>query len=289
MAIANIHNSVVGVGEGTKITSPNNASANLNKIDNTVEEWIEDYQEENSNVNLKQQTMEEAFISLKNYIAANAYDAASGNWLNISDKNVQYWTDNPLRFTKNEQTGAYLIEQQDENGNWTAMGYTDETTVYNYLNKIKNLETPKEEQPKETPTVTEQPKEKKEIIKIDKNEIPDSVHKEVMEYLATARTPSFSRKPSEYYALSETAKKIVDGEIIFKTQEDHFVEAIETGGEFIVPEGTIITDTGRARNIISGEKIQFVSDKPGEALVTTTNGSTMYFKIEDLKNSKFIQ
>lgn len=285
MSVANINNSVVGVGDGLKIERPNynpNNPATLNKIDNTVEEWIEDYQEENSNMDLKQQTMEEAFISLKNYIAANAYDAASGNWLNISDKNVQYWTDNPLRFTKNEQTGAYLIEQQDENGNWTAMGYTDETTVYNYLNKIKNLETPKEEQPKETPTVTEQPKEKKEIIKIDKNEIPDSVHKEVMEYLTTARTPSFSRKPSEYYSLSETAKKIVDGEIIFKTTEDYYVEVLENGGEFTIPKGKVLTIPGEIRNLIEGESIK-VDITTGK--VIDSNGKT--HNIEDLKNAEF--
>ena len=73
------------------------------------------------------------FDILAGHIAWDEYSAASGNFEGVDPNNIKYWTDKPLRFTRNETTGAYLIEQQDENGNWVGMGFTDETTAVQYM------------------------------------------------------------------------------------------------------------------------------------------------------------
>ena len=72
--------------------------------------------------------------------AEDEYSAAQGNWEGVKDENIQYWIDNPLRFTEDEKTGAYLMEQQDENGNWVGMGWTDGETAYQYLQNLESYE-----------------------------------------------------------------------------------------------------------------------------------------------------
>ena len=134
------------------------------KISSEIEEWIDDYQTQNTTTNLKQQTIKEAFTTLQNSIAVNAYDAKNGEWATINERNVQYWTDNPLRFTRHEETGTYLIEQQDENGNWIAMGYTNQNTVLNYLKKIELLQSPESDLNK-PPNLRDQKNEAQQELK----------------------------------------------------------------------------------------------------------------------------
>ena len=72
---------------------------------------------------------------LSNKITSDEYRADNEDWDGIKDKNIQYWTDKPLKFVKdpnNLGTNAYLVYQQDENGNWIGMGFTDEKTVLTY-------------------------------------------------------------------------------------------------------------------------------------------------------------
>ena len=62
-------------------------------------------------------------------------DADNGNWSGISEGNVQWWIDKPLKFVKdpnNIGSNAWLVMQQDENGNWVGMGFTDEATAMGY-------------------------------------------------------------------------------------------------------------------------------------------------------------
>ena len=73
------------------------------------------------------------FDILAGHIAWDEYSAASGKFEGVDPNNIKYWTDKPLRFTRNETTGAYLIEQQDSDGNWVGMGFTDETTAVQYM------------------------------------------------------------------------------------------------------------------------------------------------------------
>ena len=97
---------------------------------------IEELQEVNENIN--QDVLEESFDILKENIATSKNAALNENYTNISENYEQYWTDNKLKFTK-ANNGTYLIEQQDENGNWVAMGYTTEKIAHEYLNKINEL------------------------------------------------------------------------------------------------------------------------------------------------------
>ena len=75
----------------------------------------------------------DTFGLLAGHIAWDEYSAAAGRFEKVDPNNVQWWTDKPLRFTRNETTGAYLIEQQDSDGNWVGMGFTDETGYLNYI------------------------------------------------------------------------------------------------------------------------------------------------------------
>lgn len=254
------------------------------KISSEIEEWIDDYQTQNTTTNLKQQTIKEAFTTLQNSIAVNAYDAKNGEWATINEKNIQYWTDNPLRFTRHEETGAYLIEQQDENGNWIAMGYTNQNTVLNYLKKIELLQSPESDlnkPPKQEEQKEEVQPKKINIEYVDAKDIPNEFQQEVMNYrIKTTTRPS--QTSFEYQKLSETAKKIVDGEIVMKDFTYDYSEVLKNGGEFTIPKGKVLTIPGEIRNLIEGESIK-VDIATGK--VIDSNGKI--HNIENLKNAEF--
>ena len=86
----------------------------IDTIDFTVEEFSELFNESglvNSVSESKQGTLEWDFINLKS----------------------EYWTDKPLKFEKKDENGVFLIKQQDENGNWVAMGWTTEKIAVDYM------------------------------------------------------------------------------------------------------------------------------------------------------------
>ena len=115
------YNKVAG-GYATKLMNQKNAE---------IEDWIDEYNDVIVDINPTRSKLNNAFQDkLRANLSTNAYDAQNGNWTNVSDKNVEYWDDKPLRFTKHEGTGTYLVEQQDENGNWVAMGYTNKDIAY---------------------------------------------------------------------------------------------------------------------------------------------------------------
>ena len=82
----------------------------------------------------------EAFESLRNDISTNSNAAKNGDVVNISDKYADYWTDNPLKFTKDDKTGQYLIEQMDSDGNWVAMGWTTREVAAEYADKVSKIQ-----------------------------------------------------------------------------------------------------------------------------------------------------
>ena len=72
--------------------------------------------------------------------AEDEYSVLSGIYTGISDENIQWWTDNPIKFvqvTTEDGQIAYRIDQQDESGNWIPMKFTDAATAYSYLNLAK--------------------------------------------------------------------------------------------------------------------------------------------------------
>ena len=72
---------------------------------------------------------------LSTKIAWDEYAADRGEWVGISAENKQWWIDKTLKFVKDPNglgTNAWLVMQQDENGNWVGMGWTDEETALGY-------------------------------------------------------------------------------------------------------------------------------------------------------------
>ncbi len=72
--------------------------------------------------------------------AEDEYSVLNGNYTGISDENIQWWTDNPIKFVPvTNGTGqlVYRIDQQDESGKWIPMKFTDVTTAYRYLTLAK--------------------------------------------------------------------------------------------------------------------------------------------------------
>ena len=112
---------------------------NLNDTNETLS--LYDQEELGNSANLEQ--LEEAFSVMlgkdgKSLIATSAEDAANGNFLSTDSILTPYWTDKPLKFELQEN-GTYLILQLDENGNYTAMGFTTEETVNKYLQELDKV------------------------------------------------------------------------------------------------------------------------------------------------------
>ena len=80
----------------------------------------------------------DTFGLLAGHIAWDEYSAAAGNFEGVDPNNIKYWTDKPLRFEKDEKTGAYRISQQDSDGNWVGMGFTDEATALQYMKNFNS-------------------------------------------------------------------------------------------------------------------------------------------------------
>lgn len=133
------------------ISVPNNlqnASKNINaRIKDSVE-WLERLNTEINNSeeialyiesqvndlskNLSTTDLVTAFSALSTNIAMDEYSVARKKFINISDKNMKYWTDKPLQFQWDSKTGAYLILQSG-----VAMGWTDRDSVINYMKELE--------------------------------------------------------------------------------------------------------------------------------------------------------
>lgn len=87
--------------------------------------------------------LKEAFYN-SNLAQNMAFDEKSADdkiFSGIREENYDYWTDEPLTFVKDLNglgTDAYLIKQADENGNLVGMGFTDEETMNNYEEALRN-------------------------------------------------------------------------------------------------------------------------------------------------------
>ena len=97
-----------------------------------------------SGITLPQDLLDKSFASsqLATNMATDEYKADNREWQGISDENIKWWTDKVLKFEKDPNhigSNAWLVWQQDENGEWIGMGFTDEKTALEYA-KIFNSE-----------------------------------------------------------------------------------------------------------------------------------------------------
>ena len=97
-----------------------------------------------SGITLPQDLLDKSFATsqLAKNMATDEYKADNREWQSISDENIKWWTDKVLKFEKDPNhigSNAWLVWQQDENGEWIGMGFTDEKTALKYA-KIFNSE-----------------------------------------------------------------------------------------------------------------------------------------------------
>ena len=245
----------------------------MNQKNAEIEDWIEDYNDQIIDINPTQDNLNNAFQKkLRENLSTNAYDAQNGNWTNISDKNVEYWDDKPLRFTKHEGTGTYLVEQQDEYGNWVAMGYTNKDVAYEYVNlinsstqnpsdkKVDEKESGSTKQERPTENVQKQPSEVNDfkVETIYNTDIPPSVMEEFLNYSKNNPGLINPKNTPEYYNLSPMAQKLVNKEInvIHKTI---IHECVDNKSDIVIPIGKILIS--KKRNFIAGDTLTYNEKK----------------------------
>ena len=275
----------------TEVISSIDALINELNTNEAIVEFIENEINEMTK-SLSPDEATESFESLRGNIALDGKSAIDNKFVNISDKNVQYWTDEPLRFEYDPKTGAYIILQGT-----VAMGWTNRDGITNYYKALTNLKGGKEQENlQQEEVVEEKPEEvvegKQEVTKEEKNnepeeifdvDVPDYVRKEILEYGLEETSPlssEYSRQKA-YNELSDMTKQIINKEIVIVPKEiNHYVEAHE---DIVVPEGKILTGIGY-RNAIEGEVLHYDADKNK---YYGSNGG-MGFSPEKLANGEFI-
>ncbi|MGN1029828.1 MAG: hypothetical protein ACI4P7_07030 [Bacilli bacterium] len=176
------------------ISVPNNlqnASKNINaRIKDSVE-WLERLNTEINNSeeialyiesqvndlskNLSTTDLATTFSALSANIAMDEYSVARKKFVNISDKNMKYWTDKPLQFQWDSKTGSYLILQEDSNGKLVGMGWTDKEGISNYVKEIEKctISTTEFEDSK-TDSVNDSTDDKEDDANNSKNQVTNS-------------------------------------------------------------------------------------------------------------------
>ena len=104
-------------------------------------EIIEKYNEQIENgLEINANTLSYIFNSTEKMTTNIAWDEYSANtekWNGINKENIDWWTEKPIKFIKDPNgigSKSYLIMRKNENNEWVGIGYTNETTVINYVN-----------------------------------------------------------------------------------------------------------------------------------------------------------
>ena len=237
--------------EVTNVTQPIVESYDLsgnknNEVDTEIVEVVPDTyqnvivstQEELGNSdNLEQ--LSSAFTTLLgengiSKIASSAEAAANGNFIESANIQASYWTDKPLKFELQEN-GSYLILQLNEDGNYTAMGYTTAESATEYLNGLRNIVDSNENQTLDTDNSDQPSFNKTDTYYITSNQLNDTVRKEIMEY-ADADIMDKGNKEEIYNTMSEQAKAIIDGKIKVLTPTENLKEIVDREMDIVIPE-----------------------------------------------------
>lgn len=249
----NVVNEVANINQGTvenydlDVTQNNEVAAEIVEvIPDLYQNVIIATQEELGNsANLEQ--LSNAFTTLLgengiSKIASSAEAATNGNFIESANIQTSYWTDKPLKFELQEN-GSYLILQLNEDGNYTAMGYTTAEAATEYLNGLrnivdsngdKNLNIDNSEQPSFNKTDT---------YYITSNQLNDTVRKEIMEY-ADADIMDKGNKEEIYNNMSEQAKAIIDGKIKVLTPTENLKEILDREMDIVIPENARVKIDG---------------------------------------------
>ena len=262
----NVVNEVANINQGTvenydlDVTQNNEVAAEIVEvIPNLYQNVIIATQEELGNsANLEQ--LSNAFTTLLgengiSKIASSAEAAANSNFIESANIQTSYWTDKPLKFELQEN-GSYLILQLNEDGNYTAMGYTTAEAATEYLNGLrnivdsngdKNLNIDNSEQPSFNKTDT---------YYITSNQLNDTVRKEIMEY-ADADIMDKGNKEEIYNNMSEQAKAIIDGKIKVLTPTENLEEILDREMDIVIPENAHVKIDGDYIVGLEGETLKY--------------------------------
>ena len=262
----NVANEVANINQGTvenydlDVTQNNEVAAEIVEvIPDLYQNVIIATQEELGNsANLEQ--LSNAFTTLLgengiSKIASSAEAAANSNFIESANIQTSYWTDKPLKFELQEN-GSYLILQLNEDGNYTAMGYTTAEAATEYLNGLrnivdsngdKNLNIDNSEQPSFNKTDT---------YYITSNQLNDTVRKEIMEY-ADADIMDKGNKEEIYNNMSEQAKAIIDGKIKVLTPTENLEEILDREMDIVIPENAHVKIDGDYIVGLEGETLKY--------------------------------
>ena len=262
----NVVNEVANINQGTvenydlDVTQNNEVAAEIVEvIPDLYQNVIIATQEELGNsANLEQ--LSNAFTTLLgengiSKIASSAEAAANSNFIESANIQTSYWTDKPLKFELQEN-GSYLILQLNEDGNYTAMGYTTAEAATEYLNGLrnivdsngdKNLNIDNSEQPSFNKTDT---------YYITSNQLNDTVRKEIMEY-ADADIMDKGNKEEIYNNMSEQAKSIIDGKIKVLTPTENLEEILDREMDIVIPENAHVKIDGDYIVGLEGETLKY--------------------------------
>ena len=153
-------------------------------------------------------------------IAWDEYQAAAGKFISSDKIKNQYWTDKPLKFVL-QPNGTYLIMQQDDQGNWTGMGFTTALAAVSYIRKLEYITTPLIADPvkpiEEAKESIDSQNEKNSVTTQSESTSYASIKKELVQYgvLAIKHLNDYNDPEvlAAYNNLSPEAKAIVDGKI----------------------------------------------------------------------------
>ena len=289
----NVVNEVANINQGTvenydlDVTQNNEVAAEIVEvIPNLYQNVIISTQEELGNsANLEQ--LSNAFTTLLGQngfskIATSAEAAANGNFIESANIQTSYWTDKPLKFELQEN-GSYLILQLNEDGNYTAMGYTTAEAATEYLNGLrnivdsngdKNLNIDNSEQPSFNKTDT---------YYITSNQLNDTVRKEIMEY-ADADIMDKGNKEEIYNNMSEQAKAIIDGKIKVLTPTENLKEILDREMDIVIPENARVKIDGDYIVGLEGKTLKYDQEDNVYKVEGNTAriGGAKYSKVEML-------
>ncbi len=289
----NVANEVANINQGTvenydlDVTQNNEVAAEIVEvIPDLYQNVIIATQEELGNsANLEQ--LSNAFTTLLgengiSKIASSAEAATNGNFIESANIQTSYWTDKPLKFELQEN-GSYLILQLNEDGNYTAMGYTTAEAATEYLNGLrnivdsngdKNLNIDNSEQPSFNKTDT---------YYITSNQLNDTVRKEIMEY-ADADIMDKGNKEEIYNNMSEQAKAIIDGKIKVLTPTENLKEILDREMDIVIPENARVKIDGDYIVGLEGKTLKYDQEDNVYKVEGNTAriGGAKYSKVEML-------
>lgn len=219
-------------------------------------------------------------------IANNAEDAANNNFIVSTNILTPYWTDKPLKFELQEN-GTYLISKINEDGTYTAMGYTTAEAVNEYLENLKTIVDGTENKPTNTPN--DEPSEvnnsgetfieKSDTTYITANQLDDNVTKEIKAY-ADADILGKGDKSDIYNNMSDTAKALIDGKIKVLTPTENLGEIIDKEMDIVIPKNSRVRIDGSNIVGLSGEVLKY--DKENNVYKLASGGGQTYTKLEML-------